>query len=174
MIRGPLTEVTSHLPVVCTPKCTFAEVYPLLGRLVNNAAGAQLLQELLRGYEERVLVEDAADDEHRMGTHDVNDNPSAKLGEIVGSDDRVMVAPPRVRLGLILEESRHTDARFQGPFHMGDKPRAWEPLLSSAYDDRRDQRTHPILIEEAITQMGLCLSVQLELAALLGGGRIDP
>src|SRR5262252_2627648 len=107
MICGPLTEVTSHLPVVCTPKWTFAEVYPLLGRLVNNAAGAQLLQELIRGHEERVLVEDAADDEHRMGTHDVNDNSSAKLGEIVDSDDRVIVAPPRVRLGLILEESRH-------------------------------------------------------------------
>ena len=98
--------------MVCTPKWTFAEVYPLLGRLVNNAAGAQLLQELIRGHEERVLVEDAADDEHRMGTHDVNDNPSAKLGEIVDSDDRVMVASPRVRLGLVLEESSHIDSRF--------------------------------------------------------------
>ena len=98
--------------MVYTAKYTFTEVYPLLGRLVNNTAGAQLLQELLRGHEERVFVEDAADDEHRMGTHDVNDNPSAKLGEIVGSDDRVMVAPHRVRFGLVLQESHHTDARF--------------------------------------------------------------
>ena len=29
---------------------------------------------------------------------------------------------------------------------MGNKPRAWEPLLSSARDDRLDQRTHPMLI----------------------------
>src|SRR5262249_19489810 len=150
MICGPLTEVTSHLPVVCTPKCTFAEVYPLLGRLVNNAAGVHLLQELLRGHEERAFVEDAADDEHRMDTHDVNNNPSAKLGEIVGSDDRVMVAPPRVRLGLVLQERSHTDPLFQGPFHMGHKPRAWEAVLTSACDDRLDQRTHPVLIEIAI------------------------
>src|SRR5215813_3636615 len=152
----------------------FAEVYPLLRHLVNNAAGAQLLQERLRGHDERVLVEDAADDEHRMGTHDVNDNPSAKLGEIVDSDDRVMVASPRVRLGLVLEESSHIDSRFQGPFHMGDKLRMWESLLSSACDDLLDQRTHPVLIEAAITQMGFCPGAQLELAALLCSGRIDP
>jgi hypothetical protein len=169
-----LVEGTSHLPVVCTPKRTFAEVYPLLRHLVNNAAGAQLLQELLPGHEQRVLVEDAADDEHRMGTPDVNENPSAKLGEIVGSDDRGMVAPPRARLGLVLQESSHTDSRFQGPFHMGDKPRVWEPLLSSVCNDRLDQRTHPVLVKVAITQMCLCPGAQLELAALLCGGRIDP
>src|SRR5262249_44100998 len=56
---------------------------------------------------------------------------------------------------------------------MGDKPRAWEPLLSSACDDRLDQRTHPVLVEAAITQMGLCPGAQLELAVLLCGGRID-
>src|SRR5262249_20611558 len=102
------------------------------------------------------------------------DHPSAKLGEIVGSDDRVIVAPPSVRLGLVLQERSHTDARFQGPFHMGDKPRAWEPVLSRACDDRLDQRTHPVLVEAAIAQMGLCPGAQLELAALLGSGRIDP
>jgi hypothetical protein len=110
-----------------------------------------------------------------MGTHDVNNSASAKLGEIEGSDDRVIVAQLRiVRLGLVLQERSHTDPRFQGPFHMGDKPRAWEPLLSSACDDRLDQRTYPIRIEGAITQMDLCPITQLELAALLGGRRIDP
>jgi hypothetical protein len=110
-----------------------------------------------------------------MGAHDVNDNPSAKLGEIVGSDDRIMVAqPPIVRLGLVLQESSHTGSRFQGPFHMGDKPRAWEPLLSSTRDGLLDQLTHPVLIEVAIAQLSLCPGVQLELAALLCGGRIDP
>jgi hypothetical protein len=113
--------------------------HPLLWRLVSNAACAQLLQELIRGHEERVLVEDAADDDHRMGSHDVNDNTSAKLGEIVSSDDRVMVAqPPIVRLCLVFQVSRHTGSLFQGPFHMGDKPRAWEPVVSSALDDLLD------------------------------------
>src|SRR5262245_29620659 len=76
--------------------CTSIGAHPLLGRLVSNAAGAQLMQKLLRGHEERVLVEDAADDEHRMGAHDINDNPSAKPGEVVGADDRVMVALPSI------------------------------------------------------------------------------
>jgi len=57
---------------------------------------------------------------------------------------------------------------------MGDKPRAWEPMLPRACDDLLDQRTHPVLIEVAITQMSLCPIIQLELAALLGGGCIDP
>src|SRR5262249_41915169 len=99
----------------------------------------------------------------------------AKRGEIEGSDDRFIAAQLRiVRLGLVLQERSHTDPRFQGPFHMGDKPRAWEPLLSSACDDRLDQRTYPKRIEGAITQMDLWPITQLELAALLGGRRIDP
>jgi hypothetical protein len=99
--------------------------HPLLWRLVSHAACAQLLQELIRRHEERALVEEAANDDHRMGAHDVNDKTPAKLGEIVGSDDRIMVAqPPIVGLSLVLQESSHTGVCFQGPFHMGDKPRA--------------------------------------------------
>ena len=50
-----------------------------------HAALAQLLHELVWGYIERILLKDAADNNHRMCAHDVNDDLPAKLGEIVRS-----------------------------------------------------------------------------------------
>ena len=56
-----------------------------------RAAFAQLPQELVRGNKASVLLEDAADDDHRMGPHHLNDGTPAKLGEIVCSYDRALV-----------------------------------------------------------------------------------
>jgi len=52
---------------------------------------SQLPQEFVRRNEEGVLLEDSADDDHRVGPHDVDDDLPAKLGEIVDSYDRVLV-----------------------------------------------------------------------------------
>ena len=57
-----------------------------------HAAPAQLLHELVWRYIERVLLKDAADNDHRMCAHDVNYDLPAKLGEIVRSYHRVFVA----------------------------------------------------------------------------------
>jgi hypothetical protein len=57
---------------------------------------AQLTQELVRWNKERVLLEDAADDNHRVGPHDVDDDVPAKLGEIIQSYDRVLVARQQI------------------------------------------------------------------------------
>lgn len=46
---------------------------------------AQLAQKLIRRNKEWVLVQNAANDDHGMGAHDVNDNVPAKLGEIARS-----------------------------------------------------------------------------------------
>ena len=59
--------------------------------MLRGAACAQLPQELIRRHKEGVLLEDAANDDHRMGPHNVNDDIPAKLGEIVRSDDRVWI-----------------------------------------------------------------------------------
>ena len=59
--------------------------------MVRGAACAQFPQELIRRHKEGVLLEDAANDDHRMGPHNVNDDPPAKLGEIVYSYDRVFI-----------------------------------------------------------------------------------
>ena len=56
-----------------------------------HAALAQLLHELVGRYIERILLKDAADNNHRMCAHDVNDDLPAKLGEIVRSYHGVFV-----------------------------------------------------------------------------------
>ena len=92
--------------------------------MVHGAACAQLPQELIRRHEEGVLLQDAADDDHRMGPHNVHDDLPAKLGEIVRSDDRVWIARQHiVQPRLVLHQVIDTRSVFQGPFHMGDQTR---------------------------------------------------
>ena len=49
-------------------------------------------QELLRRHEERIPVQQATDDDHRMRPHDVDHRVTPKFAELVGADDRVVVA----------------------------------------------------------------------------------
>jgi hypothetical protein len=49
-------------------------------------------QEFVRRHEERVLLEDPTDNDHRVGSHDVDDHLPAKLGEIVNSYTRVLIS----------------------------------------------------------------------------------
>jgi hypothetical protein len=98
----------------------------------RGAASADLPQEFIRRHEEGVLLEDAANDDHRMRSHNVNDDIPAKLGEIVRSDDRVRI--PRqniIQPGLILHQVIDTRPVFQGLFHMGNETSQREPLLST-------------------------------------------
>jgi hypothetical protein len=51
----------------------------------------ELTEELVWGYKEGILLKYSADDDHRVGTHDVNHDSTAKLGGIVNSNNRVWV-----------------------------------------------------------------------------------
>ena len=53
-------------------------------------------QELFRGHEERILLKNAADDDHRMRPHDVNHGIASKFRQMVGADDRIVVAAPHL------------------------------------------------------------------------------
>src|ERR1700733_303593 len=52
---------------------------------------AKFLQELIRRDKERILLKDAADDNHGMRSHDVNDRVPPKTTEVVSTDNRVVV-----------------------------------------------------------------------------------
>lgn len=60
--------------------------------MARDVPFTQLPQEFVRRNEERVLLEDASDDDHRVGPHDVDDDLPAKLGEIVDSYNRILIA----------------------------------------------------------------------------------
>ena len=55
------------------------------------SAFAQFAQKLIRRNVKWVFLQYTADDDHRVGSHDVNDYVPAKLGEIVRSYDRVSI-----------------------------------------------------------------------------------
>lgn len=54
------------------------------------------MQELLRRYEERIVLESAADDDQRVCAHDVDHRVSAEFRKGVGADDRILVATPNI------------------------------------------------------------------------------
>ena len=51
----------------------------------------QLAQEFVGRHEERVVLEDAADDDHRVRAQDVHDDIGTEPGQIVGSADGIVV-----------------------------------------------------------------------------------
>jgi hypothetical protein len=88
---------------------------------VHSSALAQLTQELIRRNEERVLLKNTSNNYHRMSPHDINNDIPAKLGESVGSYDRIFISGQDVvQSSLILHQVIHTRPVFEGPFHMGN------------------------------------------------------
>src|SRR5215467_5555453 len=56
---------------------------------------AELSQELLGRHKKRILLKNAADDDHRMCPKDVNHSVTTKLAKTVRADDRVLMAAPQ-------------------------------------------------------------------------------
>ena len=54
------------------------------------------MKELPRRHEERIVLENAADDDHRMRPHNVNHSVSAEFRKMVRTDDRIVVASPHI------------------------------------------------------------------------------
>ena len=83
------------------------------------SAFTQLGQELIGRNKEWVLLQNTANDDHGMGTHDVNDYVPAKLGEIICSYQRVLITRQNiVQPGLVLHQVIDPRPVFEGPFHM--------------------------------------------------------
>ena len=82
---------------------------------------AQLPQELVRRNKKWILLEHSANDDHRVGAHNVYHDASAKLGEIVRSYHRVFISGEKiVEPCLVFNEIINTRPIFQGPFHVSD------------------------------------------------------
>src|ERR1700730_13045450 len=69
-------------------------------------ARAVFFQEFFRRDEERILLHDAADENHRVSSHDVNDEVAATFGQIIKTDDRIlMMRNDVVQPALVLRKS---------------------------------------------------------------------
>ncbi len=126
----------------------------------------QLLKKLLRRHKEGVLLKNAADDDHGMSPHDIHHDVTAELGEVVDTDDGVVVtAPdvidPRFELDQIVNAARMP----AGPFHLTDDPAAGVRAACRAACEALEHPKHAILIEPAIAEIGVGVDAKFELAA---------
>jgi hypothetical protein len=135
---------------------------------------AELVQKLLRRYEERILLEDAPDDDHRMRPHDVNNRVSSKSSKVVYADDRIVVATPQiVHTRFEFKETVDVRSILGRPIHVADNSTEWKSAPRIAAGQLLEYIQHPILIKAAVSKVCFGVSQELQLPALLGGRRID-
>jgi hypothetical protein len=132
-------------------------------------------QELLRRHKERILMENASDDDHRMRPHDVNHRVSSKFREMVCADDRIVMATPHV-INSRFEFDELVDVGwiFNRPVHAADNAAERKPSLGVAAGQLLERLQHSILIEASIAKVGFGVGSKLELSILLGCRRVDP
>jgi hypothetical protein len=136
---------------------------------------AEFFEELVRLNEEWILLKNAPDDDYRMGPDDVDDDVSAKPGEIIRADDRVRVPGPHlIDLCLELQQKIDTRSLFQGPFGVRDVSTDGKPVLSTTLEHIFEQRELSIRIEGAIAEECIGPVMQFKLAGPLRRGCIDP
>jgi len=132
-------------------------------------------QEFIRRDKERILLKDAADDNHGMRSHDVNHRVTPKTTEMVSADDRVVVPKPYV-VYTRLELNHVIDMRpiSNRPVHATTNAAQRKTSLSVSAGQLLKYLQHPILIEAAIWKVDFGVSPKLELPALLRDRRVDP
>jgi hypothetical protein len=131
-------------------------------------------QELIRRHEERIVLKDAADDNHGMSPHDVNDCVTSKTAETVSADDRVVVAKPNV-VNTRLELNHVIDVRSicNRPVHAATDAAQGKSSLGVSARQLLKYLEHPILIETAIWKVDLGVGSKLELPVLLRDRRVN-
>jgi len=99
-------------------------------------ARPQLPKHLVRLHKKRIFLQDAPDDDHRVGPQDVHDDLCTKLVQIVCSADGIIVLREDVvEPCLVLDDIVYTRPVFQRPLHVGDKPRQGKALRLSILQD---------------------------------------
>src|SRR5579871_6828923 len=148
------------------------------GRRTGAAAGGPPLskfqQKLLRRHEERILLQDTANDDERMRPHDVNHRVASKLSQMISADDRVvMTAPHVVDTRLKLNHVVDPGSIFHRPVHAATDATHRKSVLGVSTGQLLKDLQHPILIETAIRKVNLCVDPQLQLPTLLSCERVD-
>ena len=132
------------------------------------------MQELPRRNEERIVLENAADDDQRMRAHDVNHRVSAEFRKVVGADDRIIVATPYI-IDPRFKLNQIVDMRLtvRHPVHATDNATQGKSSLGIAARHLLERLQHAILIEPAVLKVGFGAAPKFELAASLDIGRVN-
>src|SRR6266481_4925995 len=157
-------------------RCKSIVGHPLLGlRRPARPPLANFTEEVLRRYKKRILLQNPADDDHRMRPHDVDHGVPAKFREIVCADDSIVVSAPHI-VHTRLELNKITNMRpaLSRPFHVANDATERKSPLGIAAGQLLENLQHPVLIETAVTKIRFSVGPKLELPTLLGGRRINP
>ena len=114
-------------------------------------------------------MEGAADDDHRMRSHDVNNRVAAKFRQIVHADDRIVVTAPDI-VHARFERDKIVDVQLivRRPVHATDDATERESSRSVAAGQLFEYLQHPIRIETAVLKVGFGVDPKLELARAAG------
>jgi hypothetical protein len=133
------------------------------------------MQELLRRYKEGILVKNAADDDHRVRSYDVNHRFPSKLRKKVRADDRIIVVAPHIIYARFeFDDIVYVRSAFDGPVHVADNAAERKSSLGVPAGQLLERREYPILIETALPKVRFGVGPKLELPSLLGSRRVDP
>src|SRR6185436_11446102 len=93
---------------------------------LGRTAFAQFPQKLIRRDKERVLLNDASDENHRVSSHDVDDQVAATLRQIIKTDYGILILRNDVvEPALVFEEILNPGPVARSPFgvshHAGER-----------------------------------------------------
>src|SRR5215467_2701099 len=143
-------------------------------RSLPGSPFAKLRQKLRGRHKEGIVLEDAANNHHRVCPKDVNHVVSTEFPEIVGADDRVLVTVPHfVDTRFELHNIVNVRSVFHRPVHATHDTTKGESSLGVAARQLLEDLHHPILIEMAVPKVRFGVGFELELTTLLGGCRVD-
>ena len=135
---------------------------------------ANFTQEFFGRYKKRIVLKYAAYDDHGMRPHDVNHRIPSEFREIVGADHGIVVAAPYIiHTRFELNQVVHVRPAVSGPFHVANDAAEWKSAARIAASQLLEKLQHPVLIEVTVTKICFGVGSKLELAAVLGGRRID-
>jgi hypothetical protein len=131
-------------------------------------------QELIGRYKERILLKDAADDNHGMSSHDVDHRVTPKTAKMISADDGVVVAQPNVvNTRLELNHVINMRSIFNRPIHATTNTAQRKSSVGVSAGQLLKYLQHPILIESAIWKVDFGVGPKLQLPALLRDRRVD-
>ena len=132
------------------------------------------MQELPRRHEERIVLENTADDDQRMRAQDVNHCVSAEFRKAVGADNRIIVATPHIiDPGFKLNQIVDVRLTVRHPVHAADDATQGKSSLGIAACHLLKRLQHAILIEPTVLKVGFSAAPKFELAASFDSGRVN-
>jgi hypothetical protein len=135
---------------------------------------AKFTQEFVRRDKERIFLEDAADDDHRVSAHDLDYFVAAKLPEMVRANNRIFVTAPQIiHTRLELNDILNMRLISGRPIHATTD--ATQRIFSTGVTAGQllEGRDHAIRIEAAIGKVDIGVDANLQLPALLRSRMVD-